>query len=93
LLEDPLEMPKLIVKVLVIGVVSTLLGLFTQRSFIRQSLAGEIILRADTQKIMSLVPSLGVITLAEAKQRLDGGTAAFIDARPAVLYQTVAVFL
>jgi rhodanese-related sulfurtransferase len=80
-------MLKLIFKVLVIGIASTLLGLFTQRSFVRQSFSGEIILRADTQKIKSMAPSLGVISLAEAKQRLDGGTAVFIDARLAALYQ------
>jgi rhodanese-related sulfurtransferase len=34
-----------------------------------------------------MVPSLGVITLAEAKQRLDGRTAVFIDARHGALYQ------
>lgn len=82
-----LVMLKLIVKVLVIGVVSTLLGVLTHRTFLRQSLSGEIILRADTQKIKSMVPSLGVITLAEAKQRLDSGTAVFIDARNELLYK------
>ena len=45
-----LVMLKLIVKVLVIGVVSTLLGVLTHRTFLRQSLSGEIILRADTQR-------------------------------------------
>jgi len=80
-------MLKLILKVLVIGVVSTMLGLFAHRSFIRQSFSGEVILRADTQKIKSMAPSVGVITLAEAKQRLDSGAAVFIDARHALLYR------
>src|SRR5512143_683795 len=81
-------MPKVIIRVLIIGMASAALGLVVHRQFIRLSLGGDLIVKTDAQQIKETVaPTLRVIDLAKAKERLDSGNAAFVDARNEVLYQ------
>jgi len=80
-------MTKLIIKVLVIGLVATILALIVHGSFIRQFNSGDLILKTDTKELQARVPSLRVITLAEAKQRFDNREGTFIDARLRPLYE------
>lgn len=80
-------MLQLIIKVLVIGAVSTILAFVVHGSFIRQFNSGELILKADTEKLKSQVPSLRTISLGEAKERFDNKTGVFIDARLHPLYE------
>jgi rhodanese-related sulfurtransferase len=90
-------MIQLIIKVLAIGAVSTILAFVVHGSFIRQLNSGELILKADIEKIPSTAgksggekqqaPSVRKISLAEAKERFDTKSGTFIDARLYPLYE------
>lgn len=92
-------MLQLIIKVLAIGAVSTILAFVVHGSFMRQLNSGELILKADIEKIPSTAvkpggespqrqgPTVTKITLAEAKERFDSKAGVFIDARLHPLYE------
>jgi rhodanese-related sulfurtransferase len=92
-------MLQLILKILAIGAVSAILAFVVHGSFMRKLNSGELILKADIEKLPSTAanpgsdnpqrrePTVTKISLAEAKERFDSKTGVFIDARLYPLYE------
>ena len=78
-------------KILAIPIVSLILGVSFQFSFVRQSLAGDLIFRPEQAPELITAAAketkIEKITLAQAKELFDNKSAVFIDARTGLWFQ------